>query len=1292
MKPSSVTQSGPFPDLARRLRVGPALAAGAMALLVLVGTLLGTRILAALGWGFVPMAPHAAVLVLLLVGAVLMMEARPGSAAARGLAMGAATLVALASLYLVFSHGQGSVPAFEGWLQQNWPGLQATSLLTDLALLGAAGSFLLRRLRPWAPWGLRQAAAVLAMVPETVGVLVLISYAMGAPLLYGTGQVPMSLPSAFCALTLGFSLQLAAGWDAWPLAAFNTGSGPRREGAAFDLSAKPWVLALSAAALVVVGGTFYLRGQLQATRRRVQGELKTVADLKARQIGAWFGEREGDARQIARGTLIQTQLRRFLAGSPSAPPAADLRAWLAALQQGNYRRVVLFDALGRVRMSVPSGESPTAEDLDASEVQAALGAQDVLVTDLHRHPGGTDIHMGWWVPVGAGVGGRAEGTLLLMVDPRQFLYPLIQSWPTASPSAESQLVRRDGGDVLFLNDLRHQAHTALSLRHSLQAYRAEPAVRAVLGETGLVEGRDYRGVPVLAVLNGIAGTAWSMVTKVDEAEVYGPLRQRTWMGALGLMGVLALVAGGLGVMLKHHDGQMVRRQLELTQQAEWLMREANDIILLMDEEGRILEANARAVEAYGFSRSEFLGRNILELRGPEHQTEAGAQFSQVKASGSGRFEAIHQRRDGSTFPVEVSARALPAEGGLRVLSLARDITERRVQERELLRMTQLYAALSQVNQAIVWSQGRQALFEKICEVMVEFGQCRMAWIAMNDPVTCQVRVAARHGDVHGVLDRISVHSDDSVEGHGAVGSAIRQACPCVVNDYLATPESAPWREELAAAGLISIAAFPIREGGQVCGALVVYAGEKEFFGVREAELLAEAAMDISFALDHLAGEERRQRAEAALLESERFLQAAQEAGGIGTYLWDIPGDTWKSSPYLDRIFGIDEAYPRTLQGWTDLVAPSFREQMRAYVAGIIERRERFDLDYPIIRKLDGVTRWVRGTGEFQWDGARPLALMGVIRDITERREDRAALQASEEKFSKAFHASPDAVNINRLSDGAYLDTNDGFTRITGYTAEEVRGRSSLPGDLGLWVHAEDRLRLQEGLHRDGMVEGLEALFRRKDGAVLTGLMSASLVEIEGEPCVLSITRDITQLRAQAHQLERLTQMYAALSQVNQAIVFSPTQETLLDKICEVMVVFGRFSMAWIGWNDPATHEVRVASRYGDANGYLDGIEVRSDDTVMGRGPTGRAIREGVSCVENDFLGHSESSPWQAKAARCGYAASAAFPIRLGGEVCGTLTVYSTETGFFGPHEVALLEEAASDVSFALDHLAGEAQR
>ncbi|HMK37831.1 MAG TPA: PAS domain S-box protein, partial [Bacteroidota bacterium] len=120
-----------------------------------------------------------------------------------------------------------------------------------------------------------------------------------------------------------------------------------------------------------------------------------------------------------------------------------------------------------------------------------------------------------------------------------------------------------------------------------------------------------------------------------------------------------------------------------------------------------------------------------------------------------------------------------------------------------------------------------------------------------------------------------------------------------------------------------------------------------------------------------------------------------------------------------------------------------------------------------------------------------------------------ALRESEEKYSKAFHVSPDAVNLNRVSDGVYFAVNEGFTRTTGYTPEDVLGRSSMSHDLSIWVDDADRLRLVEGIRSFGEVIGLEAQFRCKDGRIITGLMSARVLTIDGEECILSITRDIT---------------------------------------------------------------------------------------------------------------------------------------------------------------------------------------
>lgn len=126
---------------------------------------------------------------------------------------------------------------------------------------------------------------------------------------------------------------------------------------------------------------------------------------------------------------------------------------------------------------------------------------------------------------------------------------------------------------------------------------------------------------------------------------------------------------------------------------------------------------------------------------------------------------------------------------------------------------------------------------------------------------------------------------------------------------------------------------------------------------------------------------------------------------------------------------------------------------------------------------------------------------------TARMEQEAQLHLSEEKFSKAFIISPDSVNINRLTDGVYIDINQGFTKLMGYERDEILGKSSL--DFNIWADPADRLRLVEGLMESGEVTNLEAKFIRKNGDVAVALMSARVLEVNNEKCILSITRDIT---------------------------------------------------------------------------------------------------------------------------------------------------------------------------------------
>ena len=145
-------------------------------------------------------------------------------------------------------------------------------------------------------------------------------------------------------------------------------------------------------------------------------------------------------------------------------------------------------------------------------------------------------------------------------------------------------------------------------------------------------------------------------------------------------------------------------------------------------------------------------------------------------------------------------------------------------------------------------------------------------------------------------------------------------------------------------------------------------------------------------------------------------------------------------------------------------------------------------------------------------------LLNFVRDITERKQAEELLRLSEEKFASAFKASPDSVNLNRLTDGTYLEVNGGFCSITGYRQEEVLGKSSF--DLNIWVVPEDRQRLVQELKQHGVVKNLETQFRCKDGSIITGQMSACIITVNGEQCLLNITRDVTERKQYEEELKQ----------------------------------------------------------------------------------------------------------------------------------------------------------------------------
>lgn len=244
---------------------------------------------------------------------------------------------------------------------------------------------------------------------------------------------------------------------------------------------------------------------------------------------------------------------------------------------------------------------------------------------------------------------------------------------------------------------------------------------------------------------------------------------------------------------------------------------------------------------------------------------------------------------------------------------------------------------------------------------------------------------------------------------------------------------------------------------------------------------------------------------------------------------------------------------------------------RAVMVSIIHKNKLIGALAVANKPADYLAQDVELLENLAWNIA-PVLQARLERDKIEsqRRKTQEALRQSEERFRLAFLTSPDAININRLEDGLYVDINEGFTALTGYTRDEVIGRTSL--EIQIWADHRDRERLTAQLKEKGFAVNLEARFRLKDGRIRTGLMSARVIMLQDEPHILSVTRDIQELKTAHQALQTSEEKFRSIFENAPVGIF---QTTLEGRIIAVNPVLAHM----LGYDSPEelTTAVNLAS-------------------------------------------------------------------------------------------------------------------
>lgn len=826
--------------------------------------------------------------------------------------------------------------------------------------------------------------------------------------------------------------------------------------------------------LFATGGYIYYQYSLHRILTEKGEELKVISQLKADQIEQWVKERMSETDYFSTTSGIVDNIKDLNNDKYNQTAKKYLLSSLSSIKKNHgYDEIFIFSGTKELLFSL-NGENKFIDSTLENRIDSSIVQNKAAFNDFYYCKAHKKIHLDLIAPVKVYGENAPIAYLVMQIDPNNFLFPLIQSWPIPSKTSETLIFRKEANSVLFLNQLRHKENSALTIRVPYTNTEVV-AVKIAMGQYGMNEGKDYRGNAVVTYSLPITGTPWIMVAKTDKREIYAELNFKGIVITLIVLLLILLFGASLAWFYNHKQKSVYmklflseKQLLEKEEEFRTTLYSIGDGVITADAYGNIRRLNFVAEELTGWKEQEAFGKKLTEIFriiNEETRNEVENPVEKVLRDGLIVGLANHTlliSKEGKETPIADSGAPIKDKSGkiIGVVLVFRDQTIERLAETKLRDSEYHYRLLFESNPQPMWVYDTRTLkFLAVNDFAIsKYGYTKDQFLSMN---LYDIRPSEEFTKVQ----------DNLLQEKGVI------------------QKSGVWKHLLQDGTIIMVEIY----------------SHSIIFNHREARLVF--AYDVT----------ERLEVEKALKEREKLLTETGKIAKIGGWEFDAVTfeGTWTEE--IAHIYDLDPAMKTNVEIGLSYYTSDSKDKIKYAINEAIQHQTPYDIELEMVTQKNN-HKWVRTIGQPIVEDGKVVRVRGAFQDITESVKMKGELGDSEERYRSIFNNVHTTMLLLDPLDGAIIDANPAACNFYGYGYEELIHKNI--SEINLTPNEE----LLNAFEQASDARQNQFFFKHRlaDGQLKDVEVFSGKITIQQKDLLYSLIHDITERKKAEKELKKLS--------------------------------------------------------------------------------------------------------------------------------------------------------------------------